>query len=335
VIPVPLSVNSTATLQLSSSGIAIGQASATFTAGEFTEGAANTIVTPFTFQPLVEDVIVGAADANAQFDQGYASSPFGATLFLIDTVGEDLGGDMDGALDMSGNPLTSVVLTSSDISPSPPSSVTIGTGSPASDISLGTYTFPGASTQPDISPSGSNDVNYVALSGSSPYTNVTGADPYSWTTHGFNVATPVGPAWSGGGYTFSYEYPQPSAVPTPAAAVEFTANENIPADTSNAAIILDVTGGVPNGNSNCLALFPFDGTSSGTYNSNVVTYVPLALPATYFIDAPTGGVTTNGTCAMELVDGFPGAAVNPGNVYDYTIYVNNPTLYVDGKARRK
>jgi hypothetical protein len=340
VIPVPLAVASSAVLELVNGGVGgteIGQATASFNAGQFTEGVANTIATPFTFQPLIENVVVGAADANSNFSQGYSVPSFGTTLYLLDTIGDDVGSDMDGALDMSGNPLTPISLTANNIAYGGPSTVTIASGSPASDISLGTSNY-NTNAQPDLVPSGGNDVNYIPLSASGNYANLTGAYPYNYAAHSFNVSVESNtPAFSyqgtyGNYISYQYEYPAPSAVPSPTAAI-LDLSENIPADATSGVVYLDVAGGQPQGSSSCLSFGPFYGYAPVTYNGNSVNAVSVTISGQFYLYS--NSVIPNLSCSLEIVDGPNGTIANPSMIYDYQIYVNNPTIYVDGKARKK
>jgi hypothetical protein len=158
VVPIPLNVNSSVVVQLLEGSIAIGQASANFSAGEFTDGVAQTYATSLIFKPMIGTVIVtwGPNGPPGTFFGGSTTPTFGAKVILEDTAGNDVGNELDGVLDSLGNPFTTLTVTSTGFTPYAtfPYVVNLLPGNPASDIviSVNGLAPDGVTANPDIKP---------------------------------------------------------------------------------------------------------------------------------------------------------------------------------------
>jgi hypothetical protein len=277
----------------------IGQATVNFTAGEFTDGLANVDPTPVTFQPIINTIVIDGGGAT--FTEGSPQGPVNVTIELYDADGYDVGNETDGVLDLNGNPFTTIPLDA-----------------------YGGITFPGLATTATVNVAPTNPasdnvyaMNYdgsnvpsVVVDGSfTGIVNVTGFYPQT-TTHGMIVAPPAGYT---GTSPFSIEYGSYTQLP---GTDTFTVTENIPSDASSGInVSIDTLGGSPNPGSSCASITSL---TSGNY--------PYGTGVTINVNYLGGAI--NGVCTFEITDTYS----NPPQ--DVSIAVNNPTIYVQGKARK-
>jgi hypothetical protein len=297
-IPVPLAVNSTVVLTLfGTSGLPIGQATVSFTAGEFTDGQANVDPTPVTFQPVIYSIVLDGGGAT--FTEGSPQGPVTLTVELYDADNYDVGSETDGVLDENFNPFTTIPLDSygglTFPGPATTASVNVAPTNAASDNAF-SMSYDGTSV-----PSASVDPSFTAM------VSVTNFNPLT-TTHGMIVLPPAGYTSSS---PFSIEYPTDTGLTSDS----FTVTENIPSDASGGITVTtnELNGGV-NASSNCASITNLTG-GNAAYGS------PTTITVTY------NATPFNGVCTFEISDG-----VNP--YQDVSIAVNNPTIYVQGKARK-
>lgn len=296
VVPIPVAYASTLLAQLTQGGTPIGQATASYTAGQFQEGVASTAPT-LTFQPLIGTIVVtwdtSVVPTPAPFVQGTASANFGAQILLLDEAGNDVGNETDGALDLSGNLITQLTVNGSGVNGVGfPYTINMTPGNPASDISISTnaLAYDGVTSNPDIS---------VTVSGGG--SNFYGIDPLS--TAGGYFFTPHGLAFTSG----DIEYPSDSYAYYNVGTDTLSLNENISNDGSG-GITVSTSGA-------CAAITSFGGT--------------VLSPGVYTFNVPYLSPPYSGTCTITAIDS------PQGNTAQININITQTNITVQGKNRRK
>jgi hypothetical protein len=272
----------------------IGQATANFTAGQFTEGVANVDASPLVFQPMIAQALVNESDPS--FQEGTPNATLSVEVDLFDADNNDVGSETDGVLDQSGVAFTGISLTSSGgamfsapCSGTGPCTFSVAPGNPASDLAV------------PMSYDGSGiPMIFIALTPGSPALTANSFDGTGiTTTHGLSVT-------SGNA---ALEYGSSDAAFAQGSDT-FMVSENIPGDASSGLTI---------GATGCAAITSF---TSGT---------PLAFQGSgqysFTVIYNTSPPAYNGVCTLTATDTASQSA-------QVTIAVNQANITVQRKNRR-